>query len=254
MSQLRDYIGRTDAKVLSFTANFGQIITSQPGTYNLSVQDCQDYQTLQSNFAAKLTAATDPLTRGKRTVFLKQEAKKELVALTRKYAQQITKLVTITDDQRQALGLTIPSGERHPVPVPSSEPVVIVKKTQGRNVTLELRQEANKRGRPAKVSGATVFSFIGPVAPMTNDGWKFEGSTTKTTFDVEFGPSSTGDTVWFTAFWKNSRDQTGPAATPVSVNLPAGGALPSGVSEVEETEETWAQEQTETKRRGRKAA
>ena len=65
----------------------------------------------------------------------------------------------------------------------------------------------------------------GPTAPVENDEWKFAANTTRTTISIPFGPSATGDTVWITAFWSNSRDESGPAAAPVSVNLPAGGSV-----------------------------
>jgi|GEM_PF-1176093 len=249
MSQLRDYIGDTDAKVLSFTANFGTLISDSPTVYGLSAPLATSYMDKQADYAAKLTAATDPLTRGKRTVFLKQEAKKELVALTRQYAQQINKMVTITNEQRQALGLTIADTHRTPVPVPQTSPFIQVKKQLGRTVTIELRQEANKRGRPSKVAGATIFTFTGANPPTSADGWKFSTNTTKTTVEVPFGSSNMGDTVWITAFWNNSRDESGPAAWPVSLNLPASPALPSLAAN---TEEDSTEVKTETK--SRKAA
>ena len=54
----------------------------------------------------------------------------------------------------------------------------------------------------------------------------FVATTTDTTVQIAFPPSDNGDTVWITAMWVNAKSQTGPAATPVSVNLPAGGVLP----------------------------
>jgi len=223
----RDYLPLTDAGLLAFTANFSTIINVSYASFNIPLTAAAGYAAKQADYAAKLEAATEPTTRGKRTVFLKDEARKSLVALTRTYAQQINKLSSVTNDQRQALGLTIPSGERHPAPVPTTSPFIQVVKVVQRNVTIELRQASNRRGRPSKVAGATIFTATGTIAPTAVAAWTFIGSTTKTTFEVPFPPSATGDTVWITAFWKNSRDEAGYAANPVSVNLPAGGILPA---------------------------
>lgn len=227
MARSDDYIGKTDAQVLAFCSNFGTIITGAPLVYNLTVQDCTNYQSKVSDFDVKLQAATNPTTRGKRTIFEKQEAKKVLVALTRQYAQQINKMVTITNDQRLALGITIASDERHPVPQPDTEPFIKIVNSLGRRVTIELCQSANKRGRPPQTAAATVVAYIGDELPQSFLEWKFMLNTSKTTVELDFGASETAQTVWISAFWTNSRSQSGPAALPISIHLPASGAMPT---------------------------
>ena len=231
MSSRRDYFPTTDSGVEQFTANFSGLISIDPAVYGLDSKIAADYSGLQKDFAAKLTAAVNPATRGRLSVFQKDEARKALVLITRKYAQQISKMVSVTDDQRVELGITIADTKRTPVPAPTTSPHIKVIKTEGRYVTLELSQTKAKRGKPNKVAGATIFTFTGPVAPQGADGWKFIENTTKTTVQIPFPPSSTGDTIWITAFWSNSRDESGPAAAPISIALPAGGVLPKETSE-----------------------
>jgi hypothetical protein len=85
---------------------------------------------------------------------------------------------------------------------------------------------STRRGKPPGVSGASVFSFVGAVAPTDETGWTFEGNTSKTVVDVAF-PSATapGAKVWFTAYWFNARKQSGPPATAVGTNIPGGAAM-----------------------------
>ena len=53
----------------------------------------------------------------------------------------------------------------------------------------------------------------------------FEGNTTKTSTNVNFPASVPASwKVWFTAFYRNPRDLSGPAATPVSANIAGGKA------------------------------
>jgi len=113
-----------------------------------------------------------------------------------------------------------------PIPAPSQKPFIKTVGTDGRNGTFELRQNSTRRGKPKNVAGAMVFTYTGPNAPQDINAWKFATATTKTTIELPFPPSATGDTVWVTAFWQNAKDESGPAANPVSVNLPAGGMLP----------------------------
>jgi hypothetical protein len=77
------------------------------------------------------------------------------------------------------------------------------------------------------VQNALIFTYAGETAPMDTNLWTFVSTTTSRTVTIPFPPSTTGDKVWITAMWANAKSETGPAAEPVSVNLPAGGALPS---------------------------
>src|SRR4051794_7650483 len=73
---VRDYLPRTDAALLAWAQNFSTLVNLNFAAYGITREVASDYQTKQQDFASKLQAATDPLTRGKRTVFLKDEAKK----------------------------------------------------------------------------------------------------------------------------------------------------------------------------------
>jgi hypothetical protein len=224
-----DYIPKTDQGKLAFTQNFRDRIENRPEVFGLNIDDAAAYVVAQDLYAQKLAAAVEPMTRGRRTVFEKDQARKSIVRLTRRYAQQITKRMQTTDEMRQELGIPIPTGQRRPANVPGFSPEVVVTKTAGRTATVALRRPDGKRSRPAGVSGATIFYHVGEAPPASVDGWVFAANTTKMTVEIPFPPSATGGKVWLTAFYTNSVDASGPAAEPISVNLPAGGVLPSEV-------------------------
>ncbi len=77
-------------------------------------------------------------------------------------------------------------------------------------------------GKPAGVSGASIFSYVEATAPSDISAWKFEGNTGKTAVVVFPNTTAAGATVWLTAFWFNPRKQSGPACTPVSTNVQRG--------------------------------
>ena len=223
-----NYLPTADAALLAWTANFGALITATPTAFGLTAILATEYTAQQTAYATALTAAINPNTRGKRTVFLKTQAKKTLVGLSRVLAQQINKTLTVTNDQRQQLGLTIASGTRTPVPVPAMQPVVTYSKINGRTVTIKLGREEAKRGRPSKVTGATVFTAAAGASLNDANAWSFNTSTTKTTLSVSF-PAGDAQTVQITAFWTNARNESGPVAIPITVNLPASQNLPGAV-------------------------
>jgi len=227
---IKDYLPNKDEALRAWTLQFGTFIDATPEAFGVNKTVAGEYLAKQADFTTKLQAATDSTTRGKRTVFLKNESKKTLVAMTRKVAKQIGATMTVTDAQRQELGITVPVQHRTPVPPPAVAPVLQVMSIDGRTVTMALRRADGKRGRPPKVAGATIFTFTGEDAPSVDDTWQFMTATSKTTVQLAFGPSAKGDTVFITAFWTNAKNESGLAAHAVSVNLPAGGLLPSEVA------------------------
>ena len=112
-----------------------------------------------------------------------------------------------------------------PVPAPSSAPQLEIGVVSGYTVKIKLHDSTSgsKRGKPAGVTGASVFSFAGATPPTDISNWKFEGNTTKTAVDVAFANTLAGGSqVWLTAFWFNAKSQSGPACAPVNTFLQGG--------------------------------
>lgn len=134
-----------------------------------------------------------------------------------------------TDTQRAELGLTVHDVLPSPIPPPADAPGILVESVDGRTVSIRLIDPANptRRGRPAGVDGATVLSYVGATRPEDTGAGKFEGSISRTTFDVAFPTTvAAGAKVWLTAFWFNPRAQSGPACEPVSAYVQFGGDMP----------------------------
>ena len=220
-----NFIPSTDAGLLAWVQNFSSLITANPTSYGLTAPTATALASLVTAYSTALTAATDPSTRGGSTILAKGQARVNLVAYCRKVARCIQGTLTVTDQQRYDLGLTVRNVEPTPIPRPAGAPLVEVKQVFGRTARVRLIDAANptRRGRPAGTMGASVFSHVGPTPPADLSAWQFEGSTGRTTIDVTF-PSSVpaGATVWLTAFWFNPRKESGPPCDPVSANLPGG--------------------------------
>jgi hypothetical protein len=78
----------------------------------------------------------------------------------------------------------------------------------------------DRRGKPAGVALAFVYSFVGTTPPTDLTMFKFEGSSTRTTFDILFPTTVAGGSqVWLYACWANPRTQSGPACAPVTAYL-----------------------------------
>lgn len=220
------YIPPTDVGVRDWGANFSLLVEAQATQLGVPETTAEDLRAKFTAYNAALTKAIDPATRGKAVIFTKNATKKAFVAYARSVAQQIVANMDVSDLKKLELGLTVRSTTRTPIPPPTERPFIKVAKVDGRTVTLRLQQDSERRAKPAKVAGATIFVGYGPDAPQTMADWEYYTATGRTTVEIDFPPSATGDTVWITAFWQNAKDESGPAAFPVSISLPAGGVLP----------------------------
>jgi hypothetical protein len=220
------FLPKTDPGLLAWSTNFATKISAGATAYGLTTANATTYSTAQTDFATKLTAATEPSTRGKATVQAKDISRATLVALSQQFARQVQGTMTVTDEQRLALGLTVRKTEPTPQPPPADAPLVQVTKVAGRTINIKLIDTTNptRRGKPAGVAGASIFTHIGATPPAEITDWVFQGNTGRTTGSIDFPPTTApGATVWVTAFWFNNRKASGPAADPISANLPGNG-------------------------------
>lgn len=221
------------AEQVSFSANFSQKI-SEPGfEVGLSPAQIAAFGTVNGTLQAAWSVADDPEQRTRVAVANLHTALRNMKAMVSDYVSIIQGNSTVTDGQKEALRITIRKTHQTPIPAPETEPFIQLVSVKGRVVTIELRQEQNKRGRPKMVTGASIFTATGETAPFSYEGWQYNHQTSKTTTKIDFGPSETGGTVWISAFWFNAKSQTGPASLPISVSLPAGGSLPAEMEEKE---------------------
>jgi hypothetical protein len=223
-----DFLPTRESELVTWSTNFKTKITAAPTTYGLTAAQATAYTTLHNNFVTAYNTANDPLTRSPVNIIAKDTAKTALIANARMLARTVQGTSTVTAAQKEDLGLNPRSNQPSPIPPPASAPDIDIISTTGNTVKIRLHEagEPTKRGKPAGVAGAAVFSFIGANPPTEMSDWNFEGLTTKTVLDIIFpAATSPGSKVWITAFWRNPRDQSGPAATPVTTNIPGGSAM-----------------------------
>ena len=210
----------TDSEVLQGTADFGAAITAAPTDYGLTAAQATAYAMTQTVYATAYATAANPSTRTRSAIEAKNQARKELVSMSRQLSDYIIRVSTVTNAQLIDLGLP-PREQPQPIPAPSAAPSVEVLSVNGRKVLIRLwDSQVARRGKPPGTIGASVFSAVGTTAPASISDWKFEGNIGRTKVEVVFDDSiPAGGTVWLTAFWFNGRKESGPACDPVSVTF-----------------------------------
>ena len=217
------YMG-TDAQLLEGAANFSTLITAGPVPLGLTAAQATAYSTLNTAFASAYATASNPVTRTRVNVAAKDAARAVLIANTRLLANIVYAMPGVSNAQKLSLGLRLKSPPT-PAPAPGSAPLVDFISTVARTVKVRVHDGATpKRAKPPGVKSTTVFSFVGPTAPATVAGWKYEGVSNKSVFDIVFPDTvANGALIWIAAVWNNAKNQSGPPSDPVSINIPGGG-------------------------------
>jgi hypothetical protein len=211
---------RTDPGLLAWSLNFSTRISAAPADYNLTALAASSYAEFHSAYASAL-AACDPNIRNKVAVVAKNSAKKLLKIQAQALANLIDGTLNVSAEQKTQLGLTVRK-KAQPVQAPQCAPEVDVVNVNGTTVTVRLHKEAlGRRGRPAGVIGAAIFSKVSETQPpMDPSQWHFEFNTGKTEFDTLFSDElPPGTKVWITAFWFNPNKTSGPGSMPVPATL-----------------------------------
>lgn len=219
------YFPQTEAELVTFSTTFAGVISADPAACGLTLAQATDYTAAQEAFGAAYQASKNPSTRSPATIEQKRTLKAALVALTRSYVKICQAYPGMTNDLRVQLGITVPDVTPTPSPIPEEPPVLDVVSVSGHTIKLRLHNgDPSRRARPAGVTGATLFSYVGEQPPVDLGAWKFEGNTTKLRETLVLpGTVAAGSVVWLTAFWFNARAQSGPACTPVSTHVGFGG-------------------------------
>jgi hypothetical protein len=219
-----------DTLLVAWGANFDEKATPSPVTYGLTAAQATAFHTLYQAFLTAfndVAEAREAGTRSKPLTTTKDTAKRSLLTTARELYGFIQDNSTVSAANKEAIGVNPRNRLPSPIPPPDAAPDIDVIAASGNTVKLRLHEAGStRRGKPAGVIGANVFSFVGETAPSEESEWTFQGGTGKTNFDVEFPPGTApGARVWFTARWFNQRKESGPAATPVGTNIPGGGAM-----------------------------
>lgn len=221
----RSFLPSADAQLLAWSTNFNSLINSTKGVgFGLTQAQAAEYTTKHTAFATAYQTAYDPNTRTPPNITIKDEAKKQLDVMARELVRIVQSYPELTDDQRRELKITVRK-QRTPQPPPTVRPALTIVSVTGRTVTIKIREtgESSRRGKPADVLGASVYSYVGPTYPTDPTLWAFDGTTTKTTHSIVFPETvPNGSQIWVCAAWFNRKTETGPVSIPVTTNIQGG--------------------------------
>ena len=225
MANTADFIPPRESELVTWSNNFNTLINATPVAYGLTSAQTMTYTSLHDAFVSAYQIANDNSTRTPSNIVTKDDAKDVMIDNARKLVGIVQADPSVTDTQRSDLEINVPDTEPTPVPVPRDAPALTIVSIIGRTVKIRLRDVANpdRRGKPDGVNGAIIMSAEGVTPPSDIGEWKLEMNLTRTTADVTFPAAlAAGAQVWLTAYWYNTKGESGPAAAPQTTNIAGG--------------------------------
>lgn len=202
-----NFLPKREAELVTWSTNFKTKITATPTAYGLSAPQATAYGGLHDAFVAAYQTANNPDTRSPSSIIAKDMARDVLANNARLLARIVQATPIVTAQQKSDLGLSVRDTQPSPIPPPADAPAIVIESAAGNTVRIRLIDKENpaRRGKPAGVDGASVFSFVGAAAPAEEADWTFEGNTTRTGVGIVFPATvAPGAKVWFTARLTNT--------------------------------------------------
>lgn len=217
-----------DAPLAQWSTNFNSLGVAAPADFSLTAAQMTLYTTRHTAFMSAYDASKAEGARSKALTVAKNDAKAELLSYARELYGFIQSSLSVTNENKTLIGVTVRDRIPSPVTAPGVAPILLVLTVIGRIVRLQLRDAQNQSGRarPANARGALILTYVGETPPASSSGgWTIQGETGKTTALVEFPATvAPGQKCWATAMWVGTRGDFSPACSPISTYLQVGPA------------------------------
>lgn len=225
----KDFLPRREADLVQWLRNAVAVLDTEYAAYGLSEQQVIALRDDAAAFIDLHTLTQNAETRSPANIIRKDQARAKAVANARQVARIAQSHPATSDPMRSNLGITVLKDSVAFKPVPKNAPMLQIDSVDGRTVVVRLRGDSEiRRGRPDDIAGATLFTHVGPAAPVNASEWKFHANITRTRATIQFPAAlEPGATVWICAFWRNDRDEPGPFCDPIRWTFGSAGVVKS---------------------------
>jgi hypothetical protein len=175
--------------------------------------DFAKVKSLQTNWIGTFAKASNKQNRTAADVTAKDDARYDYEKAIRPFvAQWLSNNSKVTDSDRTRMGLTVKSGTRTPVPVPTTSPVGTVDFSVRQQHTLRYYDEASahSNAKPDGVHGCEIYMKVDGDAPKDASELSYVGTCTAAPCTVKFDGTKSGKTVYYWLRWVNTRGECGP--------------------------------------------
>lgn len=207
-----DYLPSSDTEFLAWMQNFISYATANVAALGLTTADLTSIQNQQTTLETSYAdfVATQALAASKRQQ--KDDERTAQEKLVRPLVARLQSFTTLTDAQRQALGMTVRSTSHAAAATPTSRPIGTIDTSKRLRHTISFVDEDSpgSRAKPDGVSGCEIWMKVGEPSPAGPDELRYLATDTRSPYVVEFEASDAGKMAYYMLRWVNTRGERGP--------------------------------------------
>lgn len=220
MSTNTDFVPQGDTQFESWFANYVTYAGENSGALGLTIDDITDLSAAQGAFESAMADHTAAQAAARGATDTKNSAKGDAITLVRTLTRQIQADPSVTNEQREGLGITVPDDERTSIAAPKFPPTVQVITNARLQHTMRFFNHDGGRSKPAGATNLEVWYTVG-APPAETSELRFAGLASKFTLVRDFPVEDGGQTLFYMVRWVNAKGQHSPWSETVAATIAA---------------------------------
>lgn len=218
MASATDYIPNSDADFSAWIHNLVTYANANLAGLGLTAADLTPLQTAVTGWDTVYPAHVAAQASAQSARQAKDDSRADVEGAVRPLVGKLQSTTTVSDAQRQALGITVRATSKTAVSVPTTRPVAQVDTGQRLRHAISFVDELTPttRAKPDGVTGCEIWTKVGDPAPTGPGEVAYLALDTRTPYVVEFNGSEAGKTAYYMLRWINTRGERGPWSQTVS--------------------------------------
>ena len=210
-----DFVPTADGEFDAWLANFVAFANTNLAKLGVSAGDMGAVVATRNAWSSRYAAHGTAKATAQSARSDKDKARENVLALVRPMVRRIQATATVTNAERDALGITISDGTKTAAAVPTTAPICHIGNGERLRHVIGFRDSENpsRRSKPAGVKAVEIFFTLTPVgAPTPTDPAEFEhlAQDSATPYVVEYSGADAGKNAHYIVRWVNSRGEKGP--------------------------------------------
>ncbi len=199
-----------------FQDNFTTVVEPKLDDYGIAAESYKPIKDEKPKWTEAYQKAINPQNRTQADVLARNNEQVSYSDIIRSFINQfILNNPKVSDDDKERLGLHVPTGSRTASPVPVTVPVATIVIGHQQHTISFANEGATSKAKPAGVHGCEIWMKKAE-APKSDTDLVFVATDTASPHTLKFDSSEVGTMVYYRLRWVNTRGEVGPWSALVS--------------------------------------
>jgi hypothetical protein len=218
-----DYIPSSDESFDVWQANFMTYMTAHLADLGLTPMDADVVAlgTAQTAWDADFTALATAKAAAEAARVGKDLSRSGYETIIRRLARRLQASTSVSDEEKAALGITVPDTEPTLAPTPTTKPVLSADTSQRFQITVSFADEGTptKKAKPPGVMACELWIKVGGAAPVGISECEYLAVDTRTPYLIVFEDADAGKMVHLIGRWVGTTGEKGPVSETLSATV-----------------------------------